>query len=374
MQMPFPPSGFSMEQAIAYHGDRFPPQTLDHQRLMPAVSQAALAVGRYDSLLKTLPNQELLLAPLRSREAVASSRIEGTVATLEEVFALEEADPGAVRSEAREVWSYVRAMSRAERLMTDGLPICSRLIRETHGELLFAGRGSDKRPGAFKREQNYIVDRAARRVVFVPISPRELEGGIRRFEQFMNAPEHDPFIRAALGHAEFEALHLFADGNGRIGRMLVALSLWSDRVISRPCFYVSSVIEKGRDEYVERLRAVSACDAWTEWCLYFMDVLSRQAVENALLADRMIEFYNEMKELFPSLLSSRWAVQALDDIFVNPVFTNRSFSRRAGIPLQSAARFTRTLVQNRVLEIYMPGSGRRPAWFVFQRLLDTVRQ
>ncbi len=362
-----------MDEAVSYHSGRFPPKTLDHQRLMPAVSHAALAIGRYDSLLRTLPNQELLLAPLRSREAVASSRIEGTVATLEEVFALEEADQGAARPEAREVLSYVRAMARAERLMSDGLPICSRLIREAHGELLFTGRGSDKRPGQFKQEQNYIIDRAAGRVVFVPTPPEDLEEGIRRFENFMNTPGQDPLIRAALGHAEFEALHPFADGNGRIGRMLVTLSLWNDDVISRPCFYVSSVIEKARDGYVDGLRAVSASNAWTEWCLYFLDVLARQAAENIALANRMLDFYSETKESFPSLLSSPWAVQALDDMFINPVFTNRSFSRRTGIPLQSASRFTRTLVENGALEIYARGSGRRPTWFVFQRLLDTVR-
>ena len=373
MQEPLPPPGFSMDEAVSYHSGRFPPKTLDYQRLMPAVGEASLAAGRYDSLLKTLPNQELLLAPLRSREAVASSRIEGTVATLEEVFALEDAEQDTARPEVLEVLSYVRAMARAERLISDGLPICSRLIREAHGELLFSGRGADKRPGQFKQQQNYIVDRAMRRVVFVPIPPQDLQEGLRRFENFMNASEQNPLIRAALGHAEFEALHPFGDGNGRIGRMLITLSLWKDEVISRPYFYVSSEIEKARDEYIDQLRAVSARNTWTEWCLYFLDILARQANENIALADRMQDFYNEMKELFPNLLSSPWAVRALDGMFANPVFTNRSFSRRTGVPPQSAGRFTRTLAEHNVLKIYHQGSGRRPTLFVFQRLLEIVR-
>ncbi|MYE03041.1 MAG: Fic family protein [Alphaproteobacteria bacterium] len=371
MATPSPITGLSFEGAVSYHGGRFPPQALDHERLMPALGRAALAVGRYDALLRTLPNPDLLLAPLRGREAVVSSRIEGTVATLEEVFALEEAAGGsAARPEAIEVRSYTRAMAHAEDLMKGGLPICSRLIRESHGRLLFSGRGSDKRPGHFKTDQNYIV--AGNRVVFIPISPQELEGGIRRFENFMNAHERDPLLKAALGHAEFEALHPFADGNGRIGRMLITLALWADGVISRPCFYVSSEIEKTRDLYVDGLRDVSACDAWTEWCLYFFGVLDRQAADNIAQAERMMDFYNEMKEVFPKVLSSKWAVQALDDMVANPVFTNRSLSRRTGIPLPSATRFTRTLVERGVLEIYLQGSGQWPTRFVFQRLLDIV--
>ena len=371
MEAPSPIAGLSLEGAVSYHGGRFPPQALDHERLMPALGRAALAVGRYDALLRTLPNPDLLLAPLRGREAVVSSRIEGTVATLEEVFALEEAAGSAARPEAIEVRSYTRAMAHAEDLMKGGLPICSRLIRETHGKLLFSGRGSDKRPGEFKRDQNYVV--AGNRVVFVPIPPQELEDGIHRFETFMNESGRDPLLKAALGHAEFEALHPFADGNGRIGRMLITLGLWADGVIARPCFYVSSEIEKTRDRYVDGLRDVSANDAWTEWCQYFFGVLDRQAADNIAQAERMMNFYNEMKEVFPKVLSSKWAVQALDDMFANPVFTNRSLSRRTGIPLPSATRFTRTLVERGLLETYFQGSGQWPTRFVFQRLLDIVR-
>lgn len=372
MKTPSSLAGLSFEGAVSYHGDRFPPQALDHERLMPALGRAARAVGRYDALLGTLPNPDLLLAPLRGHEAVVSSRMEGTVATLEEVFALEDVAAGTERPEAVEVRSYTRAMSHAEELMAGGLPICSRLIRETHGRLLFSGRSSDKRPGQFKRDQNYVI--AGNRVVFIPIPPHELEDGMRRFETFINAPNRDPLLKAAIGHAEFEALHPFADGNGRVGRMLITLGLWADNVISRPCFYVSSEIEKTRDLYIDRLRDVSARDAWTEWCLYFLDMLDRQAAGNYALAGRMMGFYNEMKEVFPEVLSSKWAVQTLDAMFVQPVFTNRRLSARAGIPSQSAARSTRRLVEEGLLEVLRPGSGRAPAWFVCQRLLDIVRQ
>ncbi len=180
----------------------------------------------------------------------------------------------------------------------------------------------------------------------------------------MNDPSLDPLLKAALGHAEFEALHPFAEGNGRIGRALITLALWADGIISRPCFYVSSEIERTRDLYVGRLRDVSAHDALTEWCRYFFDILARQAADNITQAERIMNFYNEMKEVFPELLSSKWAVQAPDDMFANPAFTNRSFSRRTGIPVQSAARFTRTLVEHGMLEIYSQGSG---------QLADSVR-
>lgn len=370
------PPGYGFEKAVRYEAGAFPPQELDYESIMRVAGQAALSIGRFDAQLRTLPNQSILLAPLRNQEAVISSRIEGTVATLEEVVALQEGDdaPRALqRSDVLEVGSYIRALRHAEQLIADGLPICSRLIREAHGQMFFGGQGSDKQPGQFKSHQNFIVDRGRRQVVFVPVSPPDLPVGLNKLETFLNDQNIDALVRTAVGHAEFEALHPFADGNGRIGRMLVTLGLWDTGVIAQPFFYVSAEIERRKDEYIERLRNISAEGAWSEWVVFFMEVLDRQAITNSQIAENVTRLYDEMKETFPRLLGSPQAVQAMDQIFGQPIFTNKTLARLAGITPATAARFTRVLHAAGVLEVFIEGSGRRATRYIFNPLFDAVR-
>ncbi len=372
-----------LDGAVGYHHGRFPPATLDFARLIGPLRRAATAIGRYDAMLGTLHNKELLLAPLRHQEAVVSSRIEGTVATLDEVLTLEasEDDGGdgaqgkqAPRPEALEVRAYTRALRYAQRAMADEhLPICGRLIREAHRHMLFSGRGGDKRPGEFRNGQNYISDGQSGKIRFVPIEAPHLEAGFKAFEEYVNDATVEPLIQTAVSHAEFESLHPFDDGNGRIGRMIVTLNLWNKGLIGGPHFYVSSRIEARRDEYIDRLRAVSADDAWTEWCVFFLDVLEAQANENLEIATSIAALYEEMKGIFADRLHSRWAMQALDTIFAKPLFWNAAFTAHGGIPKQTAARFTKLLAEAGLLATVIPASGRRSALYAFEPLLRLVR-
>ncbi len=309
---------------------------------------------------------------------MVSSRIEGTVATLDEVLDYEaEAEGGEghapYRQEVIEVFSYGRAMNHAQRLVEQGLPLCGRFIKEAHGRLLFFGRGADKQPGSFKRDQNFVVDRTKRQVLFVPISPQQLDDGIAKLERFIHNEEIEPLVQTALAHVEFEALHPFKDGNGRVGRMLITLMLWDKKLISAPHFYASGPIERRKDEYIDRLRLVSMDQQWTEWCLFFLGLIEEQASENLKAAETIVQLYEAMKVRFREELVSQWSIPALDFIFSRPVFRNSAFTRDSGIPRPTAARFTKVLAERGLLTTVEAAAGRRPALYAFEPLLQLVR-
>ena len=374
---------YDFSEAVRYHYGQFPPSDVDYAKIIVPLSNAREKVARYDTKLERIPNKELMLAPLRNAEAVVSSRMEGTIATLDEILRIqadddEDGDDGsdhAYRQEAIEVYSYTRAVRHAQNLMTgeNALPICSRLMKEAHSRLLFMGRGADKTPGEYKGEQNYVVDRRNRKILFIPMDENGLESGISSFERYVNDLSFEPLIQTAIAHAEFEALHPFKDGNGRIGRMLVPLSLWARNVIHAPHFYVSPAIEERREEYIDRLRAVSELGAWTEWVIFFMEILHRQAELNMEITDKITTLYDVMKERFRHTLRSRWASHALDYIFAKPVFRNAAFTSAAGIPSQTAHRMNKQLIDDGLLTIIEPASGRRAALLAFMPLLEVVR-
>lgn len=371
---------YDLSQAVAYHYNQFPPQHIDYARLTTLLTKATAALARYDTKLERIHNKELLLAPLRNAEAVVSSRIEGTIATLDEVLRIQADDDEdgsdadrVYRQEAIEVYSYTRAVKHAQTLMAGGLPICSRLIREAHSRLLFFGRGGDKTPGKFKRDQNFVADQRTRKILFVPMTADGLESGIAGFERYVNDDTIEPLIQTAVMHVEFEALHPFKDGNGRLGRMLVPLNLWKREAIHAPHFYVSPAIEERREEYVDRLRAVSEHQAWTDWIAFFLEILLRQAELNMAITDKIESLYQDTTNQLRDLLRSQWTQVVQDYIFTKGYFRNSSFTAQSGIPIQTAHRISRQLVEAGVLTIVEPASGRRPAMLAFMPLLDVVR-
>ena len=181
-------------------------------------------------------------------------------------------------------------------------------------------------------------------------------------------------LKTALAHVEFEALHPFKDGNGRIGRMLITLMLWDYGLIRAPHFYVSAAFEDMRDEYVERMRRVSANGEWAEWCMFFLSALSEQARRNIDTMSRIFALHEEMKARFHDELNSRWAADAVDFMFANPTFRNNRFTASSGIPQHVAMDITRKLRETGLLVQVAPGAGRRPAMYAFQPLIDIVRE
>lgn len=249
----------------------------------------------------------------------------------------------------------------------------SSLLKSIHQQLLSAGRGASKMPGAFRTEQNYIGEQGRRAVSFVSIAPERLSSGMEALFTLMDDRQQPILLRAALGHLEFEALHPFKDGNGWVGRMLVTLMLWAGGAISAPHFYISRYFEDHKHDYIANIRELSANDAWDDWCIFFLTAVAEEGIHNLEMAEQIRSLYDEMKGHFSGLLASKWSVATLDYLFTYPVFRNNHFTQRAGIPPQTAARFTCVLLEAGLLETVEEASGRRPAIYRFEPLMEIVR-
>lgn len=360
---------------VHYHTGQFPPPRLDWERLVSLIGPANAAIARYDGLLTAIPNADVLLSPLTTQEAVLSSRIEGTQATMGEVLQYEAAggeslDPSK-RDDIEEVLNYRRAMRQAiEEMKT--LPLCSRLIKNLHKTLLAGVRGHDKARGRFRTIQNFIgvYGRPVEEARFIPIAPEALEAGMARWETYLHETTHDSLVQLAVVHAEFESLHPFLDGNGRIGRMLIPLYLADRKLLQSPMFYLSEYLEANRQEYYDRLLAVSRDGDWTGWCKFFLEALQRQAQANETKARKILTLYQEKKDWFVDLTHSQYAIRALDWFFNKPIFKTPDFVATAEIPKPTANRIVRLAKENGLLREIVTGSGRRPAVLAFTELLN----
>lgn len=371
---------YDLSEAVQYHTGAFPPAALDYEALLGPLEEAAASLARYDAKMANMLNAELFLAPLRRQDAVSSSRMEGTISTIEELYRLEaEEDSGALdpyreaRNDDVETFLYSRALRNAQQAIADGAPLSEHLIRAAHQQLLSFGRGAHKRPGSYKVEQNYIGDDRRAKIYYVPIAPEQLAPAMGELLRFMNEGAMRPLIRTALAHVEFEALHPFEDGNGRIGRMLITLMLWKLGIISQPNFFVSGYFEANKGEYIERMRAVSAEEGWSGWCVFFLNAMHAQATVNIQTADRIFALHGEMRERFREILNSQFHDQALDFVFASPVFRNDRFVDRSGIPPSSARALSRRLVEAGLLRTMEPAAGRRAALYAFDPLLDMLK-
>lgn len=364
--------------AIQYHLGQFPPNTLDWQQLIPLLGPANAAIARYDGTLAAIPNAAVLLSPLTTQEAVLSSRIEGTQATMGEVLQYEaqgenDASEFAPERQAdiQEVLNY-RASIRHAETMLKNLPLGQRVIKEIHSVLMSGVRGANKSPGEYRKIPNWIgphgctIDTAR----FVPIGADKLPDGMSAFEKYIHTDEPDTLVQLAVLHAEFESLHPFLDGNGRLGRMIVPLFLWQRGLIQSPMFYISAFFEANRDEYYERLLAVSADSDWTQWCVFFLKAIREQAELNQTKASDILTLYNAMKARVAEVTRSQYAIHALDWIFERPIFKSTDFTQHANIPDATAKRLIAELVNADILKPMRKGAGRRATVYIFPTLLN----
>lgn len=362
---------------VQYHQGRFPPEDqLDWQRLLPLIGPATSALARYDGMLAAIPNPSVLLAPLSTREAVLSSRIEGIQASMSEVLGFEavrRAESSERDREIHEIINYRRAVRRAQEMLED-LPLSGRVIRAAHETLLSGTRGDIKGPGQYRRIPNWIgppgctIDEAK----YVPISPEGLDDAMSRWERYIHQGKPDLLVQAANLHAEFEALHPFLDGNGRVGRMLIPLFLWQRGCIHRPMFYISAYFEANRYAYYEKLHAVSRDHDWTDWCMFFLKAVQNQADDNLTRTQRILDLHQKMKHRIDAATRSRHAIRTLDWIFQQPVFSSTNFVAGTGIPAPSAHRILVALQEHRILENISKASGSRPAILAFSELLEII--
>ena len=352
---------------VEYHYGKFPPKDLDWLRLQSLIGPANLALGEFKGLLDAIPNPHMLLAPLTAQEAVLTSRIEGTEVTLGEVLKYEAEGNRVVgnTSEIREVINYRKAVLHTVERM-DELPLCGRLLKEAHAILMEGVRGTNKDPGNYKRITNFIGAPGSTKETakFIPITPDKLEDSMSKWEKFLNNGRWDSLIQLGIAHAEFEALHPFLDGNGRIGRMLVPLFLFERKILNSPDFYISEYLEAKRELYYERLLAVSRDDDWTGWCAFFLKALTAQARENTRKARSIMELYEKRKSWISQKTSSRYAIQTLDFMFARPIFSISDVAKELEIARTTASDIIHK-IQDDMLQEISPALGRYPALYAY---------
>lgn len=354
-----------------------PLEKLDYSRLTRLLGQANRELTRYDGLLQGIPDPGLLLSPLTIQEAVLSSKIEGTQATLDEVLDMEAGqafDPEKTK-DIHEVVNYREALRYATAEL-DHRSITLGLVKEVHRILLSSVRGERKSPGEFRKDQNWIgrMGCTIEEATYVPPNPLQLHDHLLLWEKYISEDDEDFLVQTAIVHAQFELLHPFKDGNGRIGRLLIPLFLFSKRVLTYPMFYLSEYLEEHRDEYYVRLQGISQENDWESWISFFLKAIIDQSTSNIGKVKQIYSLYNDMKARFVEVTHSQFAIQALDTIFSRPIFNTTYFvkSMEKMTSKQTAMLIVKQLQQAKIIDIYREGAGRRPATLKFPALINLV--
>jgi Fic family protein len=356
-----------------YVPDSLPLDCLDVARLIRRVGSANAAIARYDGLLQSVLNPAVMLSPLTQREAVLSSRIEGTQATVDEVLEYEagiEFDPDKT-NDIQEVVNYRKTLMLASETLRDR-PITLSLIKQMHGILMNSVRGADKSPGQFRIDQNWIGagDSTIETAKFIPPDPLQLPNHLEAFERYIGTDDIDPLIQCAVVHSQFEILHPFNDGNGRIGRLLIPLFLFQKRTLASPIFYLSEFLEANRDRYYQRLRTIGSKGGWTAWVEFFLEAIESQALANADRVKGILGLYNAMKVRVTELTHSQYSLAILDALFDRPIFQTADFIARSQIPKPTAVTVLRKLREAGILVPLRESSGRQPAVLAFSELVN----
>lgn len=336
-----------------------PDPPIDVLGLVERLSVAERAVGRLDGITMLLPRQELFLYMYVRKEAVLSSQIEGTQSTLSDLLRFEtEAQAGQPIDDVREVSNYVDAMMYGlERL--EQLPLSLRLIREMHARLLRSGRGGTKSPGEFRRSQNWVGGTRPGNALFVPPPVTELDGCLGALETFMyeHASRLPALIKAGLLHVQFETIHPFLDGNGRIGRLLVTLYLCVHGVLRKPLLYLSLYLKTHRADYYRLLQEVRELGAWEAWLEFFLTGVAETANQAFDAATRIVELFKEERERIRA--DSQRASSALrihDLLQQSPYLTANLLVERTGL---SAPTINAALADLQRLGVVEEVTGRR---------------
>ncbi|MDH5324388.1 MAG: Fic family protein [Gammaproteobacteria bacterium] len=354
--------------------DSLPIQNLDWRRLASYCSKATLAVARYDGTLAGMVNAVVLLSPITNREAVLSSRIEGTQASLVEVLQHEAGEEYTMEKQGDidEIINYRRALLMAEKEL-EKRPISLQLIRQLHSVLMENVRGGDQTPGSFRTIQNWIGPRGCRieQARFVPPTPIIMQSSMTNLEQYILSDDVDPLVQLAVLHAQFEIIHPFKDGNGRLGRMLVPLFLYQKNVLQRPMFYLSEYLEENDSKYRDRLLAITDDGDWQGWVEFFLQALHQQAERNTERAKNIHQLYDDMKQQFVDATHSQFALPALDAFFSRPIMNAPDFIKISGVSNRGTANgLLKQLLNKKLIKIVRPSSGRRPTIYAFPSLIN----
>ncbi len=360
---------------LAFVPAPLPPPDLRLESLMPVLTRAVRSLGELSGIGRTLPNPYLLIRPFMRREAVASSKIEGTVTNLSELF-LFEIDEQTTRApaDAREVFNYVRALEKSLESL-EALPISNRLIRNAHKILLTdvtTARGAHIIPGEFKTDQNWIGARLIQNARFVPPPPNEAQEAMGELEKFINN-NHDtevPFVvKLALIHYQFETIHPFPDGNGRVGRLLIPLMLCDRKELSQPLLYLSSYFENRYDEYIDKMLCVSKHAAWNDWIEFFLRGIEETCTDAINKAKKLQDLQSAYRAKIQQARTSVLLGTITDLLFERPAVTLPYLSKKLDISYNSAKKHIGRLVALGVLKETNVG---RPKIWVAAEIMDII--
>ena len=352
-----------------------PDPPIDILALLPQLSAAERALGRLDGITVLLPRQELFLYMYVRKEAVLSSQIEGTQSTLSDLLRFEtEAQAGQPIDDIREVSNYVDAMMYGLERLTE-LPLSLRLIREMHARLLQSGRGGTKNPGEFRRSQNWIGGTRPGNALFVPPPVAELDVCLDQFERFIHedASRLPPLIKAGLLHVQFETLHPFLDGNGRIGRLLVTLYLCVQDVLRKPLLYLSLYLKTHRADYYRLLQEVRERGAWEAWLEFFLIGVAETANQAFDAATRIVELFKRDRELITTQSDRAGSALRVHDLLQqNPFATAGALVEQTGL---SPPTINAALADLQRLGIVEEVTGRRRGRvFGYRAYLDILNE
>lgn len=315
--------------------------------LVSIVAESERRVAQLASLGGVLPPAELLVQPYMRREAVLSSRIEGTRASLIDLYDFEadQLEPVDPPSDVREVHNYVRALNYGLERLTS-LPVSLRLIREIHKILMEGVRGEHLTPGEFRRTQNWIgpATSTIETAPYVPPPVDEMLAALGALETYIHTrPDWPPLARAGLIHYQFEAIHPFLDGNGRIGRLLLILLLQEWKQLPRPLLYMSAYFESHRPQYYDRLLAVSQKGDWENWLLFFLEAVSTEAADAIARGEQLQALRQQFQTLVHGERAAGRLLRALDAVFERPILSVRQMEAALGVPFVTAQRYVEKL-------------------------------
>ncbi len=337
------------------------------------LDEASRAISTLAGVGETLPNPHMLIRPFARREAVLSSRIEGTVASLSDLFAYEAGGGRQDSGDAREVFNYVQALEYGIGRLDD-LPISFRLVNELHARLMAGVRGEHLSPGHFRTGQVWIgaPGSGIRDARFVPPPAGRLRELFYDWEDFANnADKLPPLVRCALMHYQIEAIHPYIDGNGRIGRLLITLFLCASGVLAAPLLYMSAYFERDRQRYYDELLNVSRTGDWERWLAYFLRGVYLESKDALARLRRVRDLEDEWRAALVSRRESANGLRALDELFANPIITAPQIAKLLGVSEPGARRILGRLGEAGIVRRI---EAARPSLYVAERLIHEIER
>lgn len=349
-----------------------PPIEMDHEMIRHLID-ARSNIAVLESVAKRIPSMDLFVSMYVRKEALMSSQIEGTQATLEDVF-----DPMIDTNTNRDVAAvvnYIKATEFALKRMND-LPLCNRLIKETHAVLMSGVRGEEKYPGEFRRSQNWIGGQGStlKNARYIPPSPKDMIDAMSDLEKYINTDDDlDVLTKAALIHYQFETIHPFLDGNGRIGRLLIVLYLLNKKIISTPSIYVSYFLKKNRVEYYDRMPEVRAKGNYEQWIRFFLQALSESAVDATSTIDDLVALHDKNTAVISNMSgSNKTTMLVFEYIEKNPIIDIKKTAESLHLSFNTIASAIKRLMNSNILT--QTSNSSRNRTFAYTDYLNILRR